>query len=129
MAANAKEMAQKIVKAIWTCTRICTVNTWRRTLMLGRYSLICWQQQKLRRTLRTLGTQIFRAQQQGEVNPLLVDEVKDTLKRARELQAVKDRHYQAVQTLRDKIRSACACAPQGRGSEPPPAGGSQDAAG
>ena len=101
-------------------------NSWRRIIILGRYTLICWQQQKLRRASRRLGAQVLAALETGEVNPLLTEEVKDTLEAARSLKEGKDRHYQAIAALREKMRAA------GSGEVPPPPedpGASQDAPG
>ena len=113
------DKVSKGLRTAWGYTKIYTLNTLRRGLILGRYSLICWQQQKLRRALRDLGTQTLHALDAGEVNPLLTDAVKDAVERARALKVVKDRHYQAIEGLREKIRTACACEfPQA--SETPP---------
>jgi len=70
--------------------------------------LICWQQQKLRRACRRLGAQVLAALETGEVNPLLTEEVKDSLEAARSLTEGKNRHYQAIAALREKMRSSCA---------------------
>jgi hypothetical protein len=109
MRADFPDKARKSLRTAWGYTKIYTLNTLRRTLMLGRYSIICWQQQKLRRALRALGNETFQALQKGEVNPLLTDAVKDALARAKAIKAEKDRHYQAIAGLREKIANACAC--------------------
>jgi hypothetical protein len=107
----------KITSVLTTLGRygaIFLVNCWRRLLVLWRYTLLCWQQQKMRRSLRRLGTQVFTSCEEGEVNPMLTEAVKDAVKKAQGIKAVKDRHYQAIADLRRKIRAA-------RVKEPPPA--------
>ncbi|MEW6387392.1 MAG: hypothetical protein AB1491_07745 [Thermodesulfobacteriota bacterium] len=101
-------------------------NTGRRFLILGRYSMLCWHQQRLRRACRRLGTQVLAALEAGEVNPLLTEAVKDTLEAARGIKEKKDQHYQAIAALRQKMRAARA------GESPPPPeepGSSQDTGG
>ncbi len=109
MSSDFPEKALKGLKTAWGYAKIFTLNSWRRVLILGRYTLICWQAQQLRRARRALGTQVLKALERGEVNPMLADQVKDALKKAGDLAEVKDRHYQAIAALREKIRSACAC--------------------
>lgn len=109
MSSDFQEKALKGLKTAWGYTKIFTLNSWRRVLLLGRYTLICWQAQQLRRARRFLGTQVLKALERGEVNPMLTAEVKDALKKARDLAEVKERHYQAIAALREKIRTACSC--------------------
>jgi len=99
----------KSLKTAWGFIKIFTLNTLRRGMILGRYTLICWQAQKLRRTRRLLGTQVLKALEAGEVNPMLADGVKDALQKTKDLTEIKDRHYQAIAALREKIRTACSC--------------------
>ncbi len=117
---DSTDKAGKTLRTAWGYTKIYTLNTLRRGLILGRYSLICWQQQKLRCALQKLGAETLKALDAGEVNPLLTEAVKDALERARAIKAVKDRHYQAVDALREKIATACACEFPAAAAAPPP---------
>lgn len=83
-----------------------TLNLWRRLLMLWHYTVICVHQQCLRRAWRRLGERVHQAVDQGEVNPMLTAEVKDSLAKAQDAQAKKDRHYEAVAALREKIQAS-----------------------
>lgn len=107
----------EVLKVVGRYAGVVAGNGWRCLAIVGRYMLICWQQQKLRRTLRLLGTQVFQAREAGEVNPMLTEAVKDTLTRAQDLKAIKDQQYQAIAELREKMRAAWASA---RGATPPP---------
>ncbi len=89
------------------------LNMLRRGLILGRYTLACWQKQKVNKAMRRLGEQFFQALERGETNPLVVSEVSDAVTRAKEVKEIKDRNYQAVAAMREKIRAAWA-------KEPPP---------
>ena len=100
------EKAGTFLKNLGRYAMILSANCWRRVAILGRQILIFWQNRKLARTLRVLGTQIFAAREDGEVNPLLTETVKDTLKKAEELKVVKDKHSLAVAALREKSRAA-----------------------
>jgi lysozyme family protein len=94
--------------------RTLALNMLRRGLILGRYSLACWQKQKVNKAMRRLGEQFFQALEQGETNPLVVSAVSDAVKKAKDLKEVKDKNYQAVAAIREKIQAAWA-------KEPPPA--------
>src|SRR5574340_1618400 len=109
MNSDLKNKAVRSRKTVWGCAKIFTVNTMGRALILSRYTLICARQQRLRRALRRLGDRVLQALEQGEVNPMLTEEVKDALEKAKAIKAGKDRHYQAIGALREKIRAACAC--------------------
>jgi hypothetical protein len=90
------------------------LNTMRRVLILGRYTLACWQKQKVNKAMRRLGDQFFQALERGETNPLVVSEVSDAVKKAKDVKEVKDKNYQAIAAIRDRMRGAWA-------QEPPPA--------
>ncbi|MEW6657137.1 MAG: hypothetical protein AB1424_00615 [Thermodesulfobacteriota bacterium] len=111
------------LRTVWGCTKICALNTMRRVLILGRYILICAQQQRLRRAQRRLGGAVLQALEQGEVNPMLAEGVKDALEKAKAIKAGKDKHYQAIAAIRERIRSAGACESPPKNAEPPPEGG------
>ena len=102
------------LKGAWWYTRTLTLNTLRRGLILGRYTLACWQKQKVNKAMRRLGEQFFQALERGETNPLVVSEVSDAVKKAKDVKEAKDKNYQAVAAIREKIRAAWA-------KEPPPA--------
>jgi hypothetical protein len=89
------------------------LNTLRWGLILGRYTLACWQKQKVNKAMRRLGEQFFQALERGETNPLVVSEVSDAVNRAKDLKAVRDKNYQAIAATREKIRAAWV-------KEPPP---------
>jgi hypothetical protein len=113
MSADYKGLALKGLKGACWYTKTLAPNTMRRGLMLGRYTLACWQQQRINRAMRQLGTQFFRALEKGETNPLVVSEVSDAVNKAKNLKEVKDKNYQAVAAIREKIRAAWV-------QEPPP---------
>lgn len=95
------------------------INAMRRLLILGRYFLICWQQQRLRRAWRRLGQRVHESVEAGEVNPMLTEPVKDAVQKARHLKASKDRQYEAVAGIREKIRGGRAAKPAAPPEEPP----------
>ena len=116
MSADYQGLATKGLKGLkiacwyaWTLA----LNTLRRGLILGRYTLACWQKQKVNKAMRRLGEQFFQALEQGETNPLVVSAVSDAVKKAKDLKEVQDKNYQAVAATREKIRAA-------RVKEPPP---------
>ena len=113
MSADYKDLAVKGLKGTCWYTRTLAVNMLRRGLILGRYTLACWQKQKLNKAMRRLGEEFFQALEQGETNPLVVSAVSDAVNRAKDLKAVRDKNYQAVAAIREKIRAAWA-------KEPPP---------
>ncbi len=98
----------EVLKNVWGFTKNFTLNTMRRALILSRYTLVCGHQQRLRRAQRRLGNAVLQALEQGEVNPMLAEGVKDALEKARSIKAGKDKHYQAIEGIREKIRTSCA---------------------
>ncbi|RJR41505.1 MAG: hypothetical protein C4567_09045 [Deltaproteobacteria bacterium] len=106
---DVKNKAMGTLYTILKWARIFALNTLRRVLILGRYTLICWQQQRLRCAQRRLGKAVLAALEQGEVNPMLAEGVKDALGKAKAIQGKKDQQYQAVAAIREKIRNSCAC--------------------
>jgi hypothetical protein len=105
----------------WYATTL-ALNMMRRGLILGRYTLACWQKQKVNKAMRRLGEQFFQALEQGESNPLVRSEVSDAVQKAKDLKEVKDKNYQAVAAIREKIRAAWV-----KESPPPPAGKTEEA--
>jgi hypothetical protein len=106
MNADVKDKAAGALNTVWGYTRRFASNTLRRGLILARYTLICRQQQKLRCAQRRLGGAVLQALAQGEVNPMLTEGVKDALEKARAVKAGKEKHYQAIAAIREKIRTA-----------------------
>jgi len=91
-----------------------TLNSYRRLLILGHYTTACFHQQRLRRTWSDLGKNVHQAVETGENNPLLNESVQEKLNRAEAVKGSKERHYEAIATLKDKIRGSKA------GAEAPP---------
>ena len=113
MSADYQGLAFKGLKGACWYARTLAINSLRRGLILGRYTLACWQKQKVNKAMRRLGEQFFQALEQGETNPLVVSAVSDAVKKAKDLKEVKDKNYQAVAAIREKIRAAWV-------QEPPP---------
>ena len=116
MSADYKDLATKGfkgLKAVGWYAKTLSLNTLRRGLILGRYTLACWQKQRVNKAMRRLGEEFFQALEQGETNPLVVSAVSDAVKKAKDVKEVKDKNYRAVAALREKIRAAWA-------QEPPP---------
>jgi len=97
------------------------LNTLRRGLILGRYTLACWQKQKVNKAMRRLVDQFFQALERGETNPLVVSEVSDAVKKAKDVKEVKDKNYQAIAAIRDRMRGAWAKEPPLAPAPEPPA--------
>ena len=113
----------QILPATFRFLKIFILNSWRRLLIVGRYTIICFHQQRLRRAWRVLGKRVHQAVEGGEVNPMLAGEVKDSLSRAQAIKKTKDGHYQAIAVLREKIRAGRVReAPPSPEAEPPPSG-------
>jgi len=106
MATEPASPGSRIIPAALRWLYIFTLNLWRRLCILGRYTIICFHQQRLRRAWRLLGRQLHQTVAGGEVNPMLTEEVQDRLARAEVIKETKDRHYQAVAALRQKIRAS-----------------------
>ena len=111
MSADYQGLAFKGLKGACWYTRTLALNTLRRGLILGRYTLACWQKQKVNKAMRRLGEQFFQTLEQGETNPLVVSAVSDAVNKAKDLKEAKDKNYQAVAATREKIRAAWAKAP------------------
>ncbi len=111
MSVDYQGLAAKGLKGL-KCTawfaRTLALNMLRRGLILGRYTLACWQKQKINKAMRRLGDQFFQALERGETNPLVVSEVSDAVNKAKDVKEAKDKNYQAVAALREKIQAAWA---------------------
>jgi hypothetical protein len=113
----------KGLKGAWWYARTLSLNALRRGLILSRYTLACWQKQKVNKAMRRLGEQFFQALERGETNPLVVGEVSDAVKKAKDVKEARDKNYQAVTAIREKIRAAWTQEPPppAPAPEPPPA--------
>jgi hypothetical protein len=107
MSNELKDKAVQGARSVWCNTWTFAVNTGRRAKILGRYTLACWQQQKLRKAMRQLGFRTFEALEQGEANPLMAPKVSDAVQQAKDLKERKERNYQAIAALRERIRTSC----------------------
>ena len=107
MSAEIQEKAASGLKKTWCTTWTFAVNLGRRLMILARYGLACWQQQKLKCALGKLGAQTFQALEQGEANPLVAPEVNAAVQKAKELKEVKERNYLAIQAIRERIKGSC----------------------
>jgi hypothetical protein len=114
MSADLKEKAAGGLKKILSGTWTFSVNTARRAGILRRHGLAYWQQRKIDRALSKVGHHTFEALEQGESNPLAVPAVNEALEKARKLKENKDKNYQAMEAIRERIRASRAQAP------PPP---------
>jgi len=104
----ASEPAQKggqMLASVLHCLKIFTINSYRRLLIVGHYAIICFHQQCLRRAWRVLGKNIHEAVAAGEDNPLLSESVQEKLNRAEVIKGAKERHYEAIVALREKIKA------------------------
>jgi hypothetical protein len=127
MSADYNKMATsglKGLKAVGWYAKTLGLNMLRRGLILGRYTLACWQKQKVNKAMRRVGEEFFRTLEQGETNPLVVSAVSDAVNRAKDVKAARDKNYQAVAAIREKIRAAWVKEPPpvpAPAPEPPPA--------
>ncbi|MDD2901872.1 MAG: hypothetical protein PHU44_05510 [Syntrophales bacterium] len=120
MSADVKEKAVGALQILWVYSRMFAINTLRRAVILGRYTLICWQQQRLRCAQRRVGRAVLKALEEGEVNPMLTESVKDALAKAGAVRGRKEKQYQAIADIREKIRTSCTCARPAEAEESPP---------
>ena len=123
MRADYKNLVCTGLKGVFRYAKILSLNMMRRGLILGRYTLACRQKQKVNQAMRRVGEQFFQALEQGETNPLVVSAVSDAVNQAKDLKAAKDKNYQAVAAIREKMRAAWAQEPL-----PPPAAEPAEAA-
>jgi hypothetical protein len=113
MSADLKEKAAGGLKKILSGTWCFSINTARRADVLRRHGLAYWQQRKIDRALSKVGHHTFEALEQGESNPLTAPAVNEALDKARKLKEKKDKNYQAMEAIRERIRAS-------RAKEPPP---------
>jgi len=118
MNSDFKDKAAAAAKKTWCVLWNFTLNTGRRLKILGRYTLACWQQQKINKASHTLGVKTFQALEQGEANPLMAPEVNGAVQKVKELKEIKEKNYQAIAAIREKICSGGAQpAPEESGGE------------
>jgi preprotein translocase subunit SecD len=117
MSAELKDKAAGGLKKVLSGTWSLTINTARRADILRRHGLAYWQQRKIDRALSKVGHHTFQALEQGESNPLTAPEVNEALAKARKLKENKDKNYQAMEAIRERIRASRVKEP----SPPPPA--------
>jgi hypothetical protein len=106
MSADLKDKAasglQKVLGGTWSFS----INTARRADILRRHGLAYWQQRKIDRALSKVGHHTFEALEQGESNPLTAPGVNEALEKARKLKENKDKNYQAMEAIRERIRTS-----------------------
>ena len=102
--------ARAICTGCWCHLWTFTANTARRARILGRYTLACWQQQKIRKATRLLGEKTFQTLERGEANPLVAPEVSEAVQKVKDLTELKEKNYLAIAAIREKIRSSCVIA-------------------
>jgi len=102
--------ARAVCTGCWCHLWTFTANTARRARILGRYTLACWQQQKIRKATRLLGEKTFQALERGEANPLVAPEVSEAVQKVKDLTELKEKNYLAIAAIREKIRSSCVIA-------------------
>jgi hypothetical protein len=119
MSADLKDKAAGSLKKILSGTWSFSVNTARRADILRRHGLAYCQQRKIDRALSKVGHHTFEALEQGESNPLTAPEVNEALEKAKKLKENKDRNYQAMEAIRERIRASRVAAPPPPPEAPP----------
>lgn len=103
--ANFSAMAQKTLQLMLLYLRNILTNLYRRLLILGKHVGIYWQKHRLGNQFRKLGDEIYTKYTAGDVNPLLQEEVKDLLTAIQAQVDNIDGRRQAIQEIREQIRS------------------------
>ena len=102
------DIADKTVaKKAWCTLWNFTVNTARRAQILGKYGQACAQQAKIKKAERLLGEKSFQALERGEANPLTAPEVNEAVQQVKVAKERKEKTYQAIAAIREKISSSC----------------------
>lgn len=107
MNGDIKDTAASGVKKAWCSTWTFAVNTVRRLQILGRYGQACGQQKKIKCAEHTLGEKTFQALERGEANPLMAPEVNEAVQKVKEAKEKKDKTYQAIAAIRERINTSC----------------------
>jgi hypothetical protein len=105
MASEPAKQGGQSLSAVLSCLSTFILNFFRRLLIVGHYAMICVHQQRLRRAWSVLGKNIHQAVEAGEDNPMLSESVQEKLNRAEVVKGTKERHYQAIAALKDKIQA------------------------
>jgi hypothetical protein len=105
MASKPADKGGQMLSTVLHCLKIFTLNSYRRLIIIGHYAMICLHQQRLCRAWRVLGKHIHQAVEAGEDNPMLNESVQEKLNRADIVKGTKERHYQAIAALREKIQT------------------------
>jgi hypothetical protein len=104
------KMVASGVKQVWCTTWTFTVNTGRRLKILGRHALACKQQGDIKKATRELGEKTLQALARGEANPLTDPEVNTAVQKIQELKELKEKNYQEIAAIRERIGSSCVIA-------------------
>ncbi len=119
------EKKESVAKKAWCTTWDFVVNSARRTQILGKYGQACWQQAKIKKAEQALGEKSFQALERGEANPLAAPEVNDAVQQVKELKERKEKTYQDIADIKERISSSCVIPtpeePGGVEEEGPPA--------
>jgi gas vesicle protein len=105
MASEPAKKGGQMLSGVLHCLKIFTMNSYRRLLIVGHYAMICIHQQRLRRAWSVLGKNVHEAVAAGEDRPLLGEAVQEKLNRAEVVKGTKERHYEAIADLREKIQA------------------------
>ena len=121
MASESAKKGGQMLSTVLHCLKIFTLNSYRRLTIVGHYGLICLHQQRLRRAWRVLGKHLHQAVEAGEDNPMLNESVQEKLNRAEVVKGTKERHYEAIAALKEKIQTCREEAPSPAATESPAA--------
>ena len=113
MSADMKDKAVSGLGTVLRGTWRLTVNTARRGQILGLKGAAFWQQRKIDRAMGKLGAQTFQALEEGESNPITAPGVNEAVQRAKNLKEAKEKKYEAMEAIRERIRAS-------KVKEPPP---------
>ncbi len=107
MSAEVQAKPDTAMKKAWCNTATFATNLGRRALILGRYSLACWQQYKINQALRHLGGRAFQALEESDTASINNPAVREAVEKARELKERKDKNYQTIAAIREQIAGSC----------------------
>lgn len=121
-----KDAILRILQTIWIYLKNILVNIWRRLVIVGKYTFLCWEQQKMCRIYRRLGEQVFHAVEEGKSDILLHADVKAHLDRLNALQAKKTAQREAISQIRERIKATSYALPPRPPKEAPPEAGAPE---
>ena len=120
MSTDVKAKAKGALETALGHSKKFAVNTMRRSAILGRYTLAGWQEKRIRGAQRRVGREVLQALEQGAEDPMQAPGVKNALEKAEAMKAGKEKQYQAIQGIKEKIRnSRVSRAPAGAEEAPP----------